>query len=135
MVERERAMNGAPVRTTRTRLTGLGLAGLLLSGCGAAMSGSDDLRFATTHEGLYLFARSTTIARSVCIASGLDAARAEGRLFAEGRRPQAMTDIHVVSGIQGCQMQPRALIVCQEGSVGCIPLEAGRDPAFQGRGK
>jgi hypothetical protein len=128
MVEKERDMNEVPVRTTGSRLINLGLAGVLLSGCGATLSGSDDLRFATTDQGLYLLARSTAIARSVCIAAGLDAARAEGRLFAEGQRPQAMADIHVVSGIQGCQMQPRALIVCQEGSIGCIPFEARRAP-------
>jgi hypothetical protein len=116
-------MNDVSTRRMRTRLINLGLAGLLLSGCGTTLSGSDDLRFATTNEGLYLFTRSTAIARSVCIASGLDAARAEGRLFAEGRRPQPMTDLRTASGIQGCQMQPRALIVCQEGAVGCIPFE------------
>jgi len=128
-------MHDTQARRKRTRSIGLGLAGVLLSGCGAILSDSDDLRFATTHEGLYIFARSTAIARSVCIAAGLDAARAEGRLFADGQRPQAMTDLHVVSGIQGCQMQPRALIVCQEGAVGCIPFEDGRAQASQGRGK
>jgi hypothetical protein len=110
-------------RKMRRRWIGLGMAGLLLTGCAGTLPNSEDLSFATTNEGLYLFTRSTAIARSVCIASGLDAARAEGRLFAEGRRPQPTTDLRIASGIQGCQMQPRALIVCQEGAVGCIPFE------------
>ena len=116
-------MSKVSERRMRRRWIGLGCGALLLAGCAGTLPDSEDLRFAATDEGLYLFARSTAIARSVCIASGLDAARAEGRLFAEGRRPQAMTDLGIASGIQGCQMQPRALIVCQEGTVGCIPFE------------
>jgi hypothetical protein len=111
-------------RGIRTRWLGVGMLGLLLSGCAGALADPDDLRVTTTDEGLYLFTRSSAVARSVCIASGLDAARAEGRLFAEGR-PQAMSAFSSGSGIQGCQMQPRSLIICQEGDAGCL---AGSEP-------
>ena len=114
-------------RGIRNRWLGLGALGaLLLSGCAGAMTGDNDVRVVATGDGLYLLTRSPAMARSMCIASGLDAARAEGRLFAEGRRPQPTTDLGIASGIQGCQMQPRALIVCQEGAVGCIPFEERR---------
>jgi len=128
-------MSKVSERRMRRRWIGLGCAALLLAGCAGTLPDSEDLRFSATDGGLYLFARSTAIARSVCIASGLDAARAEGRLFAEGRRPQAMTDLRTASGIQGCQMQPRALIVCQEGAIGCIPFEERRATTVQGREK
>jgi hypothetical protein len=45
---------------------------------------------------------------------------AEGRLFAEGR-PHPGNDVRFESGIQGCRMQPRNLIICQEGAAGCAP--------------
>jgi hypothetical protein len=99
------------------------------------LTDSEDLRVTATDDGLYLFTRSTAIARSVCIASGLDAARAEGRLFAEGRRPQVVNDLRTSSGIQGCQMQPRTLIICQEGAAGCVPGDGQRAQNFQGREK
>lgn len=50
----------------------------------------------------------------------LGCAGAEGRLFAEGR-PHLGNDVRFESGIQGCQMQPRSLIICQEGAAGCAP--------------
>lgn len=120
MVEEEREMSEGPRRRIQLRWLGVGMAGLLLSGCAGALTGPEDLRVTTTSDGLYLFTRSTAVARSVCIASGLDAARAEGRLFAEGR-PYLGDDIRFASGIQGCQMQPRSLIICQEGAAGCAP--------------
>jgi hypothetical protein len=112
-------MSEVPERRMRRRWIGLGMAGLLLSACAGTLSDSEDLRVTATDDGLYLFTRSTAIARSVCIASGLDAVRAEGRLFAEGR-PHVVDDLRFGSGIQGCQMQPRSLIICQEGAPGCV---------------
>jgi hypothetical protein len=113
-------MSKVPERRMRLRWIGLGVAGLLLSGCAGAFTGPEDLRVTTTSEGLYLFTRSTAVARSVCIAAGLDAARVEGLLFGEGRRHVA-NDLGTASGIQGCQIQPRTLIICQEGAAGCAP--------------
>ena len=121
MVQEEPDMSEVPERRIRLRWIDLGMAGLLLSGCAGTLSDAEDLRVTAADDGLYLFTRSTAIARSVCIASGLDAARVEGRLFAEGRRPQAVNDLRSASGIQGCQMQPRSLIICQEGAAGCAP--------------
>jgi hypothetical protein len=120
MVQEEREMREVPERRTWLRWIGVGMASLLLSGCAGALVDPEDLRVTTTSEGLYLFTRSTGVARSVCIASGLDAARAEGQLFAEGR-PHRGSDLGFASGIQGCQMQPRSLIICQEGAAGCAP--------------
>lgn len=108
-------MSEVPERRMRLRWIGLGMAGLLVSGCAGALTGPEDLRVTTTSEGLYLFTRSTAVARSVCIAAGLDAARAEGRPLQLGN------DVSLGSGIQGCQMQPRSLIICQEGAAGCAP--------------
>ena len=121
MVQGEPEMSEIPKRRIRLGWIGLGMAGLLVSGCAGTLSDSEDLRVTTTNDGLYLLTRSTAVARSVCIASGLDAARAEGHLFAEGRRPQPVSDLRTPSGIQGCQMQPRSLIICQEGAAGCAP--------------
>ncbi len=97
------------------------LAGLtvLLTGCVAGFSAPEDLRIVAKPEGLYLMTRSTGMARSVCIASGFDAARAEGRLFADGR-PFSVNDGRFGSGTQGCQMQVRTFTVCQEGDAACL---------------
>jgi hypothetical protein len=112
-------MNAMPV---------LGLAGaLLLSGCAAVLAGDEDVRVVATGDGLYLFTRSPAMARSMCIASGLDAARAEGRLYAEGRSV-AVNDSTFGSGTQGCQMQPRSLVICQEGDARCVSGEPSRIP-------
>lgn len=108
-------MSDVPEGRMRLRWIGLGMVGLLLSGCAGAFTGPEDLRVTTTSEGLYFFTRSTAVARSVCIAAGLDAARVEGRPLQLGN------DVPVASGIQGCQMQPRSLIICQEGAAGCAP--------------
>jgi hypothetical protein len=32
---------------------------------------------------------------------------------------QPGNDVRFESGIQGCQMQPRSLIICQEGAAAC----------------
>ena len=72
------------------------------------------MRIVARPEGLYLMTRSTAMARSVCIASGFDAARAEGRLFADGRSGGFGT------GTQGCQMQVRTFTVCQDGDAACL---------------
>lgn len=128
-------MSGLAERKIRRQWIGLGTAFLLVSGCAGTLSDADDLRVSPTNDGLYLLTRSTAIARSVCVAAGLDAARAEGRLFAEGRRPQAVPDLRTASGIQGCQMQPRNLIICQEGAAGCVPGDGQRAQNFQGREK
>jgi hypothetical protein len=74
------------------------------------------------------------MARSMCIASGLDAARAEGRLFAEGRRPST-NDSFLPSGTQGCQMQPRTLVICQEGDGACLSADLQGASTAQGRSK
>jgi len=108
-------MSEVPERRIRLRWIGLGVTGLLLSGCAGPLTGPEDLRITTTSEGLYLFTRSTAVARSVCIAAGLDAARVEGRPLQLGNA------VRFESGIQGCQMQPRSLIICQEGAAGCAP--------------
>jgi hypothetical protein len=120
MIQEESDMSGVPERRIRLRWISLGMASLLLAACAGTLSDSEDLRVAATDDGLYLFTRSTAVARSVCIASGLDAARPEGRLFAEGQ-PYVVDDLHTASDIQGCQMQPRSLIICREGAAGCAP--------------
>ncbi len=107
---------------------------LLVSGCAGAMTGEEDVRVVATGEGLYLLTRSPAMARSMCIASGLDAARAEGRLFAEGRR-FSTNDNFFPSGTQGCQMQPRSLVICQEGDGRCAIAEPTPAPKPQGRNK
>ncbi len=93
----------------------VGVAGLLFSGCAETLSDSQDLRVTATHDGLYFLTRSTAVARSICIAAGLDAARVEGRPLRLGN------DVPFESGIQGCQIQPRSLIICVEGAAGCAP--------------
>jgi outer membrane murein-binding lipoprotein Lpp len=119
----------------RNRWLGLVAVGaLLLSGCAGALTGDEDVRVIATGEGLYLFTRSPAMARSMCIAAGLDAARAEGRLFAEGRR-FSMNDNFFASGTQGCQMQPRSLVICQEGDARCAIAESSPAPKPQGRNK
>jgi hypothetical protein len=110
MVQEERDMSDVPGRRMRLGWIGLGMAGLLRSGCAGALTDTEDLRVTTTSEGLYLFTRSTPVARSACIASGLDAARVEGRPLQLGN------DVPFESGIQGCEMQPRNLIICQDGA-------------------
>ncbi|HET8575756.1 MAG TPA: hypothetical protein VFO18_01560 [Methylomirabilota bacterium] len=91
---------------------------LLLAGCAAGFSAPDDLRIVARPEGLYLMTRSTAMARSVCIASGFDAARAEGRLFADGRAFSVNSGF--TSATQGCQMDVRTFTVCQEGDAACL---------------
>jgi len=102
----------------RLRLIGLGTAGLLLAGCAGSVSDTD-LRVTATNDGLYLLTRSTAVARSVCIAAGGDALRAERWRFAEGPF-QLGNDVRPGTGIQGCQVPSRKLIVCQEGDAGCV---------------
>ncbi len=122
-------------RGIRNRLLGsVAVGALLLSGCAGAMTGDEDVRVVATAEGLYLLTRSPAMARSMCIASGLDAARAEGRLFAEGRR-FSTNDNFFPSGTQGCQMQPRSLVICQEGDGRCVVAESASAPKSQGRNK
>jgi hypothetical protein len=104
---------------------GLGMAGLLLSGCAGTVSDAEDLRVTTRGDGLYLFTRSTALARSVCIAAGGDAVRAEKRFFAEGSTP-GLNDFRSAGSIQGCHMQPRKLIICQEGAAGCVSGDGRR---------
>jgi hypothetical protein len=98
------------------------------------MTGEEDVRVVATGAGLYLLTRSPAMARSMCIASGLDAARVEGRLFAEGRRFPT-NDNFFPSGTQGCQMQPRSLIICQEGDARCVVAESTPAPKSQGRSR
>ena len=100
---------------------------LLLSGCAGVLTGDEDVRVVATGDGLYLFTRSPAMARSMCIASGLDAARAEGRLFADGR-PVSVNDSTFGSGTQGCQMQSRSVVICQEGDARCLSGEPARAP-------
>ncbi len=107
---------------------------LLVSGCAGVMTGEEDVRVVATGEGLYLLTRSPAMARSMCIASGLDAARAEGRLFAEGRR-FSTNDNFFPSGTQGCQMQPRSLVICQERDGRCVIAESTPARKPQGRNK
>lgn len=115
MVQEEREMGEVPSRRIQLRWLGVGMAGLLLAGCAGTLSDSEDLRVTATKDGLYLLTRSTAVARSVCIAAGLDAARVEGRPLQLGNNAP------FESGIQGCQMQPRRLIICQDGAAGCAP--------------
>ena len=112
-------MSDVSGRRMRRGWIGLGMAGLLLSGCAGTLTGPEDLRVTTTSEGLYLFTRSTALARSVCIAAGGNAVRAEKRFFAEGPT-QGLNDFRSAGSIQGCHMQPRKLIICQEGAAGCV---------------
>ena len=128
-------MSEVRTRGIRNRWLGLGALGaLLLSGCAGAMTGDNDVRVVATGDGLYLLTRSPAMARSMCIASGLDAARAEGRLFAEGRR-FSVHDSLFGSGTQGCQMQPRALVICQEGDGRCVNAEPQGASKLQGQNK
>ena len=110
-------MNTSRDRGTRRPLLRLAAGALLLSGCAGSIS-DDDLRVVATGEGLYLLARSPAIARSMCVASGFDAARAEGRLFAEGRRIP-VDDPFFGAGTQGCQMPLRSLVICEAGDDRC----------------
>jgi hypothetical protein len=97
---------------------------MLLAGCAAGFAAPEDLRIVAGPEGLYLMTRSTAVARSVCIASGFDAARVEGRLFADGRSFSANSGF--TSATQGCQMQIRTFTVCQEGDAACLSGEMSR---------
>jgi hypothetical protein len=122
-------------RGIRNRWLGsIAVGALLVSGCAGAMTGDEDVRVVATADGLYLLTRSPAMARSMCIASGLDAARAEGRLFAEGRR-FSTNDNFSPSGTQGCQMQPRSLVICQEGDGRCVIAESAPASKPQGRNK
>jgi hypothetical protein len=105
----------------RTLVATAALAALLSAGCTTAFSSPEDVRVVASGDGVYLLARSTAVARSVCIASGFDAARAEGRRFAEGRA-FAPGD-RGAGGTQGCYMAVRDLIVCQEGDNRCLGRE------------
>jgi hypothetical protein len=116
------------------RLGTAAVGALLLSACAGAMTGDEDVHVVATEDGLYLLTRSPAMARSMCIASGLDAARAEGRLFAEGRR-FSMNDNFSPSGTQGCQMQPRSLVICPAGDGRCTIAESAPTPKPQGRNK
>jgi hypothetical protein len=128
-------MREARSRRIRNRWLGsIAVGALLASGCAGAMTGDEDVRVVATADGLYLLTRSPAMARSMCIASGLDAARAEGRLFAEGRR-FSMNDSFSPSGTQGCQMQPRSLVICQEGDGRCVIADPQRASNVQGRSK
>jgi hypothetical protein len=128
-------MSAVRSRGIRNRWLGsIAVGALLLSGCAGAMTGEEDVRVVATADGLYLLTRSPAMARSMCIASGLDAARVEGRLFAEGRR-FSMNDNFAPSGTQGCQMQPRSLVICQEGDGRCVIAESMTTPKSQGRNK
>jgi len=128
-------MSAGESRGIRNRWLGLVTVGaLLLSGCAGALTGDEDVRVIATGEGLYLLTRSPAMARSMCIASGLDAARAEGRLFAEGRRVSTTDSFHP-SGTQGCQMQPRTLVICQEGDGPCLSGDLQGASNAQGRSK
>jgi hypothetical protein len=128
-------MSAVGSRGIRNRWLGsIAVGALLVSGCAGAMTGDEDVRVVATADGLYLLTRSPAMARSMCIASGLDAARAEGRLFAEGRR-FSMSDNFSPSGTQGCQMQPRSLVICQEGDGRCVIAESAPAPKSQGRNR
>lgn len=105
---------------------------MLLTGCAAGFSAPEDLRIVAKPEGLYLMTRSTAVARSVCVASGFDAARAEGRLFADGR-PFSVNDGRFGSGTQGCQIQVRTFTVCQEGDAACLRGEGPRAQESESR--
>lgn len=129
-------MNAVQSRGTRNRWLGsIALGALLASGCAGAITGEEDVRVVATGDGLYLLTRSPAMARSMCIASGLDAARAEGRLFAEGRRVSMGDNNFSPSGTQGCQMQPRTLVICQEADGRCLIAESATAPKPQGRNK
>jgi hypothetical protein len=129
-------MSAVRSRGIRNRWLGsIAVGALLLSGCAGAMTGDEDVRVIATGDGLYLLARSPAMARSMCIASGLDAARAEGRLFAEGRRFSMNDNNFSPSGTQGCQMQPRSLVICQEGDGRCLSADVQGASNAQGRNK
>jgi hypothetical protein len=101
-----------------------------LAGCAGSFAAPEDMRIVARPEGLYLMTRSTAMARSVCIASGFDAARAEGRLFADG---QSMRASGFGGATQGCQMQVRTFTVCQEGDAACLLGERRGAPEPEGR--
>ncbi len=119
-------MNNRQRRFTRR---GLVLAALTaaLTGCAGSFAAPEDMRLIARPDGLYLMTRSTAMARSVCIASGFDAARAEGRLFADGRASS------FGGRTQGCQMQVRTFTVCQEGDAACLLGERPGDKEPEGR--
>lgn len=107
-------------------------AGIVLTGCASGFSAQDDVRIVAKPDGLYLMARSPAIARSMCIASGLDAARVEGRMFAEGRTFLVGDTGRYSRGVQGCQMAVRNIIVCADGDGRCLLHEErhAREGAF-----
>jgi len=102
-----------------------------LTGCAGSFAAPEDMRIVARPEGLYLMTRSTAMARSVCIASGFDAARAEGRLFADGRSFAGSGGFG--TGTQGCQMQVRTFTVCQDGDAACLAGDGTRDREPAGR--
>jgi len=102
-----------------------------LTGCAGSFAAPEDMRVVARPEGLYLMTRSTAMARSVCIASGFDAARAEGRLFADGRSFSGNGGFG--TGTQGCQMQVRTFTVCQDGDTACLAGDGTRDREPEGR--
>jgi hypothetical protein len=104
-------------RQVARRLLALAALSTALMGCAGSFAAPEDMRIVARPEGLYLMTRSTAMARSVCIASGFDAARAEGRLFADG---QSMRASGFGGGTQGCEMQVRTFTVCQEGDAACL---------------
>ena len=116
-------------RFARRALTLVALT-VTLAECVGSFAAPEDMRIVARPDGLYLMTRSTAMARSVCIASGFDAARAEGRLFADGR---SMSAGGFGGGTQGCQMQVRTFTVCQDGDAACLLGDGTRDREPEGR--
>jgi hypothetical protein len=92
MVQGERDMSEVPERRMRPRWVGLGMAGMLPSGA----------------RGLRATLRTSSSARSACIALGLDAVWADRRLVADGR-PRVVNNLRVATGIQGRRVPEQAL--------------------------
>jgi len=93
MVQGERDMSEVSERRMRPRWVGLGMAGMLPSGCAGTASDLEDL---------------LSIARSACTALGLDAVWADRRLVADGR-PRVVNNLRIASGIQGRRVPEQAL--------------------------
>jgi len=93
--------------------------GLALTGCATGYSIRDDVRVIAKGDRFYLLTRDSAVARAICLDSGLASSRWEPPRFADGGR-FALPDARVRTGILGCYISPRHIIVCAEGDEWCL---------------